>query len=105
MFYMDRNNLWKLKDVMFLDLAMEGYLRALTERIIHINIGFEAYVREVAILLSNLTMSYQWNELNYCKDEWEKIVQPLSYHMNEDNARKVKSVVDRLKIALGEVTD
>jgi hypothetical protein len=38
--HMDRNNRKKLKDIMFLDLALEGYLRALSERIIHIDIGF-----------------------------------------------------------------
>lgn len=38
--HMDKNNRRKLKDIMFLDLALEGYLRALTERIIHIDIGF-----------------------------------------------------------------
>jgi alpha-glucan, water dikinase len=56
--HMDKNNRSKLKDIMFLDLALEGYLRALTERIIHIDIGFEAYIREVAIILSNLVLSY-----------------------------------------------
>jgi len=48
----------KLKDVMFLDLCLESYLRVLTERIMHIDIGFEAYVREVAIILNNLVLNY-----------------------------------------------
>ncbi len=43
---------------MFLDLALESYLRALTERIIHIDIGFDAFIREAAIILSNLCLSY-----------------------------------------------
>lgn len=94
---MDRNNRGKLKDIMFLDLGLEGALRALTERIIHIDIGFEAFVREAAIILSNLTLSYQWNELNFCKEDWDKVVIPFSKNMNEDNARKLKSVVDRVK--------
>ena len=36
----------------------------------HIDIGFEAYVQEVALILNNLCLSYQWNELKYCKDDW-----------------------------------
>lgn len=56
--HMDRSNRWKLKDILFLDLALESYIRALTERIIHIDIGFDAYVREAAMILSNLTLSY-----------------------------------------------
>lgn len=71
---MDRNNRTKLKDILFLDLGLETALRALAEKIIHIDIGFEQYIREAAIILSNLTLSYQWNELNFCKEDWDKVV-------------------------------
>ena len=56
--HMDRGNLRKLKDVMFLDLGLEAYLRLLTERIMHIDIGFEGYVREASIIIHNLALSY-----------------------------------------------
>lgn len=62
-------------------------------------------MREAAIILSNLTLSYQWNELNFCKEDWDKVVQPFCKMINEDNARKLKSVVDRVKQSLGEVND
>jgi hypothetical protein len=102
---MDRGNTRKLKDIMFLDLGLEVYLRLLTERIMHINIGFDGYVREAAIILNNLSLSYQWNELLVCKEDWEKLVMPLSKSMNEESARKIKSVTDRVKQSLGEVND
>lgn len=57
-YHYDKGNLRKLKDVMFLDLALESYLRALTEKIMHIDIGFETYIKEAAIILSNLALSY-----------------------------------------------
>ena len=101
----DRNNTNKLKDICFLDLALEAYVRKLTERIMHIDIGFEAYVREVSIILNNLALSYQWDEIKYCRDDWNVLVQLLSRNMNEDNARKVKSVIDRLKQMLSEVNE
>ena len=101
----DRNNQRKLKDVMFLDLSLESYLRSLAEKIIHIDIGFDSYIREAAIILSNLTLSYEWDELSVCKDDWDKLVQSISKDMHEDNARKLKSVVDRVKQSLGEVND
>jgi hypothetical protein len=72
--HFDKNNQRKLKDVMFLDLALESYLRQLTEKIIHIDIGFDAYIREAAIILSNLTLSYEWNELAVCKEDWDNLV-------------------------------
>jgi alpha-glucan, water dikinase len=40
-----------------------------------------------------------------CKDDWDKIVQVNSKDMTEDNARKLKSVFDRVKQSLGEVND
>lgn len=54
----DKGNTQKLKDVMFLDLCLEGYIRALTEKIMHIDIGFEAYVREMLLILKSLCLSY-----------------------------------------------
>lgn len=71
----------------------------------HIDIGTEAYVREVAIILSNLALSYEWEELRYCKEDWDNIVFGLIKNLNQDNARKIKSIVDRIKQALGEVND
>ena len=103
--HMDRNNTAKLKDILFLDLCLESYTRQLTERIMHVDIGFEAYIREVAIILNNLCLTYQWDELKYCRDDWEILVRVISKNLHEDNARKVKSVIDRVKQALGEVND
>ena len=41
----------KLRDVIFLDLALESYVKTLADTIIHIDIGFDAYMREVSIIL------------------------------------------------------
>ena len=95
---MDRQNTRKLKDILFLDLGLEVYLRLLTERIMHIDLGFEGYVREASIILGNLTLSYQWAELSVCRDDWEKLVLPLATKgVTEENAKKIKSVTDRVK--------
>jgi alpha-glucan,water dikinase len=72
--HFDKGNQRKLKDVMFLDLVLEGYLRSLAERIIHLDIGFEAFIREGAIILGNLSLSYEWDELNVCKEDWAELV-------------------------------
>ena len=90
---------------MFLDLGLEAYMRQLCERIVHIDIGFEAYIRQGAILISNLVLSYGWEEIAACKEEWDGLVIPLSKDLHQDNARKVRSVLDRIKQALGEVND
>lgn len=54
----DKSNTSKLKDIIFLDLCLEAYTRQLTERIMHIDIGFESFIREVSIILNNLSLSF-----------------------------------------------
>jgi hypothetical protein len=56
--HQNNSNTGKLKDILFLDLCLESYTRALTEKIMHIDIGFEAYVREIGIILNNLCLSF-----------------------------------------------
>lgn len=72
--HMDRSNKWKLRDILFLDLALESYLRVLTEKIMHLDLGFDGYIRETTIIIANLALSYQWSELGVCKEDWEKLV-------------------------------
>lgn len=99
------NNIKKLKDIIYLDIGLEAYLRQLTEKIMHIDLNFSVYLQEISIILNHLCLSYQWVELQYCRDDWNQLVLPLSQSLTEDNARKIKSVIDRLKVALGEVND
>ena len=61
----------KLRDVIFLDLALEQYTKTLADRIIHIDIGFDAYMREVNLILQNLALSYRWDELKVCQKDFE----------------------------------
>ena len=64
----------------------------------HLDIGFQNYLKEVEIILQNLTLSYQWAEIGYVKDDWKKIVMKITQgEMTEDDAKKVKSVIDRAK--------
>ena len=103
--HLDKNNIGKLKDMLFLDVALEAYIRQLTERIMHIDIGFQGYIREISIIMNNLALSYNWVELAYCRDDWNLLVAGMANNLNEENARKIKSVIDRLKQLLGEVND
>lgn len=56
--HFDQKNTQKLKDMMFLDLCLESTVRKLTEKIMHIDIGFHAYIREISTILNNLCLSY-----------------------------------------------
>jgi hypothetical protein len=39
------------------------------------------------------------------KDDWNNVVCALAKDLSENNAKKIKSVIDRVKMALGEVND
>jgi alpha-glucan,water dikinase len=71
----------------------------------HIDIGYEGYIHEVTLLLKNLALSFKWEELGYLKDDWQNIVVTIGKNLTEDNARRVKSVIDRVKSALAEVNE
>lgn len=72
----------------------------------HIDIGFEQYVRQVGILLANLGMSSRWEEVHRCHQDWKDLAVELCRNLHsQDAARKVKSVMDRIRQMMGEVND
>jgi alpha-glucan,water dikinase len=94
------------KDVIFLDIALEYYQRSLVEKVIHIDIGLKGYFRQIELLLENLVISFDWKELEICKDEL-KAIKGDTVVCDKDYfaALKVKGVVERIKRCLGEVVD
>ena len=96
--------------MVFLDLSLESYTRQLTESVMHVDLGFEQYVHEAGIIMDNLVLSYgkSWSELQNIASDFNSLVQDElndnpEWSLSEDTARKMKSVVDRMKGALAEV--
>ena len=80
------------------------YIKTLADRIIHIDIGFNALMREVNIILKNLAMSYRWEELAVCQQDFEQLALKLIDNLQSrdeatilDSAHKIKSITDRLR--------
>jgi hypothetical protein len=73
-FNLDLGNNDKLKAVLYLDLALEALFRTLIEKILHVDIGYENFVGEVSMILTNLTLSYNWEEIAICLEDWNNIV-------------------------------
>ena len=71
-------NVYVFRDLLFLDIALQFYVRNLVEKIIHCDIGFHNYVNELQMILQNLCLTYNWIELHICKSEWNQIVIPAS---------------------------
>ena len=103
-FYLDNNTI--LREVLFLDLSLEVYVRQLVEKIIHIKIEYKSYIEEISYILKNIKISYcNFSEFNLCYEDWTKIVEKLTNDNSLEAALKVKSVISRLNRVLSSVID
>jgi len=108
-------DLHKLRDLLFLDLALENYMRQLVEKIIHINLEFDLYIDEISLILKNtLTNFKNYEELKHTANDWFKVVELLKKSLSDKslsaeqkriNVLKIKSVADRLGRYLSHVID
>ena len=91
----------KMRDLIFLDIALEDFLRQLIEKIIHINFSYEEYIREITYILENLKVTYKnYIEVNMIYEDWINIVTK-----GETDLRKTSSVANRIMRLLSSVTD
>jgi hypothetical protein len=96
----------KLRDLVFLDIGLEVYMRQLVEKVIHLtSFKFEQYIYEIGLILKNICLSYKYKEIHNVLDDWLKIVDPLKTSLNINNALKIKSVADRASRTIGHIID
>ena len=98
-----------LRDLLFFDGALIIYLRQITEKILHIDMDFSNYVNEVTALLKNIDITYNnYPEIKNCLEDWICFAEGLKEEVkkgNQDAAKKVKSVTDRISRLLGHIID
>eukprot|EP00826_Nyctotherus_ovalis_P048545 TRINITY_DN5730_c0_g2_i10.p1 TRINITY_DN5730_c0_g2~~TRINITY_DN5730_c0_g2_i10.p1 ORF type:complete len:631 (+),score=177.94 TRINITY_DN5730_c0_g2_i10:1016-2908(+) len=100
------NDMDAYRELMFLDISLDYYVRQLVENVIHLKLDAGSLFKEIELLLNNLTLAYEWVELDICKKEFSSVRDELLRSDKDYNAAlRVKSVVDRLKRFLGEVID
>ena len=99
----------RLRDLLFFDGALVIYLRQITEKIIHVNMDFSNYINEITALLKNIWITYDnYPEIRICLDDWLTFAEGLKEEVkkgNQDAAKKVKSVADRVSRLLGHIID
>ena len=96
----------KLREVLFLEISLEIYVRQLVEKMIHIKLEFKDYISEIAIVLKNIKISFpNYSEFNLCYEDWNNIVMSLLDNDSTDSALKIKSVLSRLSRLLTSVID
>jgi alpha-glucan, water dikinase len=93
----------RLRELLYLDLALEQLLRGVVERNIHLPFGGDPLADLIACVLENVTLSYEDPELAACSRHWERL-QPLP-RFGTDWSLHAKSVVDRIGRALSDWMD
>lgn len=88
-----------LRELLYLDLALEQLLRGVIERNIHLELGGEALADLIASVLENVLLSYEEPELAACSRHWQKL-QSVPRFDGSSWSLHAKSVVDRIARAL-----
>ncbi|MBW2163567.1 MAG: hypothetical protein JRF43_03735, partial [Deltaproteobacteria bacterium] len=92
-----------VRDLLFLDLALENFLRVVVERSLHLHLSADQLVELIAMVLENLLISKGNDELTHCLHQWEYVRRMP--HSGKDWALKSRAVLDRLTRALGAEID
>ena len=91
------------RDVLFLDLALEDFLRVAVERNLHRNLTGEQLTALIAVMLDNLSFTGKEGELVICRREWRRLKEtkepPKPWSLKAD------ATLDRLGRVLGDFTD
>jgi alpha-glucan, water dikinase len=92
-----------LRELIYLDLALEQLLRGLVERNIHVTLSGEQLSDLITCVLENVTLSHEDPELTVCTRHWERL-QSLA-RFSAEWALHAKSVVDRMSRSLSAWID
>ena len=96
----------KLREVLFLEISLETYVRQLVEKMIHIKLDYKDYISEISTVLKHIKLSFpNFSEFNLCFEDWNNIVIPLLENESQDSALKIKSVLSRLSRILTSIID
>lgn len=96
-------NISKLRALLYLDLALEEYVRVAVERNIHTRLSGNQLVELMCLVLENLRFSHDDSELADCFRQWERLKELARF--NKNWSLKAKSVIDRLRRVVGKYVD
>jgi alpha-glucan,water dikinase len=93
-----------LRELLYLDLALEQLLRGAIERNVHLRPSGEALAELITRLLENLSFTGAEPELTACWRHWDRL-QTVSQKFGEEWALHAKAVTDRMARALAAWID
>jgi alpha-glucan,water dikinase len=93
----------KVRDFLFLDLALEDFLRLVVERNLNAQLGCNHLVELVAMVVENLCISNTDTELAYCMRHWERLRKMQRFE--KEWALHARAVTDRMARSIGDFID
>src|SRR6266481_686908 len=92
-----------LRELLYLDLALEQLVRAIIERNIHLKFEGKQLTDLIALVLDNVTLSHEDPELAACSRHWARLQSLAAF--DAEWSRHAKSVADRIARALSAWID
>jgi len=93
----------RVRDGLYLDLALEEALRVVIERAIHSDFTGGQLVRLTGQILDNLLLTNKDAELMQCRREWQRL--PVPGRVGLDLALHAKAALDRVRRAVAATID
>ena len=96
----------QLREVLFLELSLEVYVRQLVEKVIHIERNMGELMWEIQLILRNIRVSYpNYKEFILCCDDWYNVVEKMYQDQSRETSLKVYSALSRMNRLLAFVVD
>jgi alpha-glucan,water dikinase len=92
-----------LRELLYLDFALEQLVRTIIERNIHLKFEGKQLTDLIALVLDNVTLSYEDPELAACSRHWARLQSGAAF--DAEWSRHAKSVADRIGRALSAWID
>ncbi len=97
------SNSGRVRDMLFLDLALEGVVRVIIEGNIHKKLDGDQLVDLTGMLLDNIRFSYDNSEMSACSREWAHLQGLTRFSL--DWSLHAKAVLERISRAVGLYVD
>ena len=95
------------REILYLDLSLQAYVRQITESIIHLDLPLIYLIKLISLLLGNLALNCNYNELELSFNDWTFFTKSYKKTMetNREHTMIIKASVDRMKRILGSAID
>jgi alpha-glucan,water dikinase len=97
------NHNGELRDLLFLDIALEDFLRVAVERNLHSGFSRDEVALLLRLVLHNFRMAHEDEEIRVCSDHWDRLMDRPPFDLGW--ALHAESVLDRLERAVGAYVD